>query len=243
MLEHGWKYEAVLVDAAPAGDIRELRLATTWATKHARQMKTSISVIAPEKRAFRDHPGLWDLPFGTFEQLTWRTIHQHELRPVIIACWPNEKLLADLDTLQQLRALCVVSHDNKEVLGWRVARRVIDLLNPAAPSPPTLIADPIVLAAMKSLTIRVDHGTMLAHSRGKAATVQMLQILRRDGYEFTTAELRAWAIANGWATIGASALTKIADAVLRGQAIAAGSPAWPSNILEQWREAAKGGAG
>jgi hypothetical protein len=198
-----------------------------------------VSVIAHEERQFRDLPGLRDLSGDTFHQVTWRSLQQHELRPVIIACWPSEKLLADLDTLQELRALCVLPRESKEVLDWRVARRAIDLLHPAAPPKATLISDPIVFAAMKSLTIRVNHGTMLAHSRGKSAAVQMFQILRRAGHDFTAAELKTWAVANGWTTIGATAVSKIADEVLRGHALAAGSPAWPSDILDEWREVAR----
>jgi hypothetical protein len=160
---------------------------------------------------------------------------------VIIACWPSERLLADLDTLEELRALCVLPRESNEVLDWRVARRAIDLLKPAEPPKQTLITDPVVLAAMKSLTIRVNHGTMLAHSRGKAGAVQAFQILRRAGHQFTAAELKTWAVANGWTTIGATAVAKIADEVVRGHALAGGSPAWPSDILDQWRDIAKSG--
>lgn len=239
MLEHGWRYEAVLVDAAPANDIRHLRIAAGWATRRARALHSGVSMITDENRQLRDLPPFRDLANGAFHQITWRSIGQHELRPVIIACWPSERSLADLDTLQDLRALCVLPKEGKEVLDWRVARGAIDLLNPAAPPRTTAIADPVVLAAMKSLTIRVNHGTMLAHSRGKAAAVQMVQILRRAGREFTSAELKTWAVTNGWTTIGATAIAKIADDVLRGRSLAGGSPAWASDILNQWRAAAE----
>jgi hypothetical protein len=235
VLEPGWKYEAVLVDAPPASSLRDLKLATRWTTKQARTFNSGVSVIAHEPRQFQDLPGLQDLPAETFHQITWRSLQDHELHPVIIACWPSERLLADLDTLAELRALCVLPSEGKEVLDWRVARRAIDLLNPAAPPRPELIADPVVRAAMKGLTIRVNHGTMLTHWRGKAASVQMIQILRRGGHEFAPAELRTWAVSNGWTTIGAAAVSKIADEVSRGHALAAGSPAWPSDILDQWR--------
>jgi hypothetical protein len=69
----------------------------------------------------------------------------------------------------------------------------------------------------------------------------MFQSLRRAGREFTAAELKTWAVANGWTTIAATAVAKIADEVLRGRALAAGPPAWPSDILDEWREAARPG--
>jgi hypothetical protein len=92
----------------------------------------------------------------------------------------------------------VVPWNEDEIDTWRRARRAVDLLGrqPIAPAPS--IADPVVEAAMTSLTHMVNLSTGLHHPDDRSSAIQAFRILERNRHRIDPAEIRAWAMVNGW---------------------------------------------
>jgi hypothetical protein len=158
------------------------------------------------------------------------------VQPVVLAFWPVAQALERLDSAAGLKALVVVPWLEDDVTTWVQARGALDLLgNQPAPTSP-VIADLVVAAAMRSLTNRVNLSSGLVHPRDKAAAVQALQILKRNGHRFDPHELQVWAMANGWDGRGARQLSEFATGVLAGKAYRTGAAAWGPEVLDYWRE-------
>jgi hypothetical protein len=130
----------------------------------------------------------------------------------------------------------VVPWLEEDVTTWIHARGALDLLGKRSAPPSPGIGDPVVGAAMRSLTSRVNLSSGLVHPRDKAAAVQALEILKRNGHRYDSQELQTWAMANGWDGRGARQLSEYAAGVLHGKAYRTGADAWGSEVMNYWRE-------
>jgi hypothetical protein len=229
------RYEAVYIDS-PANDDDDVALAVAWARDRARQFGCGFTVIAPSRDSFRLVSALESLPKGVSKE-TWRTMRTGHVEPVIVACWPDERTLAHLDSRPRLKALCVLRWTEKESEPWRIARGAVNLWEsePAAPPEPE-ISDPVVLAAMQSLTRRVNLNTGIIHPDDRDAAINTFRLLQRARYRFEPDEIKTWATANGWRAQDAIKLAEVARGVLSGHAYRTRSKAsWVPNILDLWR--------
>ena len=104
----------------------------------------------------------------------------------------------------------------EEIRSWRSARAASDILDPDHVSPAPDITDPVVLAAMKSPTIRVNLATGITNSYDRDAAVTAFQLLHRAGHYFDPEEVKTWASANGWRATDALKLADVAKGVLKG---------------------------
>jgi hypothetical protein len=160
--------------------------------------------------------------------------------PVLLA-WPDARAIADVADDPRVSAICVIPWVYDEVATWAVGTRAVNLSDRSdGPMPPT-IEDPVVAAAMRSLTSRVNLSTGLLHPMDKAAAVEAFRILNRGRHTWEPAEIEAWAMAHGWSLEGATHLKNVAAGVAAGrrfQVHRGGS--WNAQILKMWRaEAAK----
>jgi hypothetical protein len=87
---------------------------------------------------------------------------------------------------------------------------------------------------MEGLTIRVNLSSALSHPSDKKAAGSALKTLISGGEQFEPAEIQAWAVANGWKHDDAKRLAEMAQALLNGRRVQAGS-ADPA-VLERWRQ-------
>ena len=173
---------------------------------------------------------------------THRTLGRFpRIHPVVLCFWPTANLLEQIDGKRDLKALAVVPWLEEEIATWRQARGAIDLLGrhpvPDAPK----IDDPVVEAAMRSLTTIVNLSTGVGHPRDRSMAIHAFRILKRNGHGYRPDEIRAWAMANGWAADDARELSEYAAGVLEGKAYRAGRSMWKQQIIRSWRrDAAKG---
>lgn len=97
------------------------------------------------------------------------------------------------------------------------------------------IANPVVAAALESLTAVVNLSTGLGHPSDRAAAVRMFQLLNAGGEHFEPAEVRAWAANNGWNREGTRELEEVAAGVLAGRRFRVETYPWDRDDLERWR--------
>jgi hypothetical protein len=241
MFERDVQYEAAYVGKFPTFE-DDMGPAFAWAERRAHDFLCGLTVIAPTRSHFKDIGPLSVLP-ASVGQETPKTLGSfRRTQPVIISCWPTEKDLERLDKATGLRALAVIPWIEEEINTWRQARGAVDLLGvQPVPAVPT-IADPVVEAAMRSVTRMVNLSTGLTHPSDRSAAIWALKVLKRNGHRLDPEELRVWAMANGWRADTSRQLGEYAAGVVVGKAYKAGRSPWKPQIIRIWRKDAAGGS-
>lgn len=165
-------------------------------------------------------------------------------KEIVLAVYAGKKMLDLLDGLQEAPACVVVPW----TMAYDGVQEWIATWNPlvvgAAPTAQAqLIANPMVERAMRSLSSAVNKSTGLSHPRDRQSAIELLRELRRHGEDFAAADLRAWAMREGWTPKGADELQEIAEAVIEGRRIGvAGLTSWRPDIIDQFRKEVRGKA-
>lgn len=233
VFERTTSYEAAYIARFPTFD-EDAGPAIRWAAERARERRSSIMVVAPTRRHFKDNGLLAALPASVLRE-TPQTLRFHAKAPVVVAFWPTARDLDKLDGLAGVEALAVVPWLEDEIETWRRARAAIDLLGDAPVAEPPVIADPVVKAAMRSLTSRVNLSSGLSHPMDRSAAIQAFKILVRNGHRYDPQEVQTWAMANGWAADDARRLSDYAEGVLNRKAYRVGRITWREDVIELWR--------
>ena len=240
MFERTIMYEAAYVGQFPTFE-EDMMPAFAWAAERAAEVGCGITVVAPTKRHFRDIGLLSALPASMGRETPQTLGRFARTQPVVVSCWPSAKDLELLDGAAGLKALAVVPWNEEAIDTWRQARRAIDLLGrQPTPALPT-ITDPVVEAAMTSLTHAVNLSTGLKHPRDRSAAIHAFRILKRNRHQVDPAEIRSWAMSHGWGADDARELGEYAEGVLSGKAYKAGPSTWNPRIISIWRQDAAGG--
>ena len=231
------EYLATYVGDFPANNPLDIRIAMAWSKERAGELGCGITIVTPTRRNLRDQSILAELP-DNVDHLTAKAPGKHS-QPVVVACWPDEQTLDKIDSFAPLKALCVVPWIEDEIAPWRSARAAVNLLEfePLPPSPE--ISDPVVAAALRSLTERVNPGARASDPRDRDAAIQMFRLLHRARYRIDPDEIITWALANGWSPRDAAALAKIGTRELAGRSYRTRKLAWGDNVLDLWRAETK----
>lgn len=156
----------------------------------------------------------------------------------VLALWPSEDILRDLEECYQLDALCVISWIPQHIEAWVSARRAVDLTGSRQrPEEPT-ISDPVVLAALKSITMEVNMNNRLVDSYGKDSVVGAFSALKNRRHCWNPEEIYVWALANGWPPEAAERLREFAQGVLDGKRYKTGMQMWKDDIVDYWAKEA-----
>lgn len=182
-------------------------------TKHQLD-HTSLSTMlgANAAKALRNNQKV-RLPFGgDLRHETMRTMRRFGRRTIIIAFYGEREMLDFVDGIPGLVGVVVVPDLEGSALDW------IERWNPkihgeergeTAP----LIEDPVVLNALKTLTMLVNLSTGISHPRDKEQANEIVRILRAKGHQLDPQKIKSWAIRNGWDPRGADDLARIVDKV------------------------------
>lgn len=226
------QYLAAYVGDFPANDGLDTRIAFNWAKERAGELDCDITVVTPSRRHYRRNPFLGALD----ENIDRQTAKTFDTRaqPVVVACWPDESTLDKIDSLERLEALCVVPRVEEEIAPWRSARAAIDLLETETDRPVTQISDPVVRAALESLTERVNLGAGSSHPRDRDAAIQMFRLLHRATSRIDPDEIITWAIENGWPPRDAAALARIGTGVVAGHRYRTRDAEWTDDTINTW---------
>lgn len=168
MFERLKEYTAAYVGRFPARE-EDAGPAVRWTLEMTNRHQCGIAVVAPTQRHFRDHALLADLARGGRAE-TPKTLGSFPAtEQVIIAFWPSE------NSLEQLDVICWPWRSfpgSRRTSWWRRARGAVDLLGGISPPAPAAIADPVVEAAMGNLTRLVNLSTGLAHPNDRSRAIE-----------------------------------------------------------------------
>ena len=153
----------------------------------------------------------------------------------ILAVWVRDRELEVIDDLGA-PAICALTWSEGNIDAWKEAWGPTDLRSGEASATAT-IDNPVVEAALKSLTGSVNLSTGLSHPSDRDAAIGTFRILQRNGEVFSSAAVRAWAASHGWRADDASELGDLAQKVIEGRRLRGGNYLRPE-VIEIWREEA-----
>lgn len=138
--------------------------------------------------------------------------------PVLMA-WPD---MGDIGQLVQhgghrIRALCVVTWDADEIRPWVTAVRPSILGDDSAWEELTPALDPVVVEALKSLTLTVNHNNTISAGHEKDMVVSCLLALHDAGVAIDGEAMQGWALAHGWSGKNPGRLAKYVDDINAGK--------------------------
>ena len=170
------------------------------------------------------------------ELFTDRTLRVSYRQGPVLGVWVDDKQLDKLENLGA-PALCAIPWNRADIDAWKRAWNPTDLRTGDRPhTADPAVTNPVVLAALESLTIRVNLSTGLGHPSDKAAAVQLFLALRNGGERFDPDQVHAWAASHGWRAAHARQLGELARKIADRRTVRAGQQqAWRPDILTIWR--------
>jgi hypothetical protein len=204
-----------------------------WLVAQAENAGMSGTVVAPTRSHYDDHTVLGYA--RAFRCETNRTLRSGgAIRGPLLAVWPRDETLDQIEDWHQPSALCVVPWQLAMIEKWRLARQPTDLLGRAAPAAKPTIADPVVRVAMGTVSDFINVNNELVQPEDKAAAVDALRKLHRSGYRLDPGELEVWALANGWGPRGAGRLKEFAEKISQGRVLQTKGFAWTRDAVASW---------
>lgn len=171
----------------------------------------------------------------TIELLTERGLPLSFGGPVL-AVWVDDKQLDKLDGLH-VPGLCAIPWVSTDIDGWKTNWNPTDVRTGESGGSEETATNPVVVAALESLTSRVNLSTGLGHPSDKASAVQMFKALKKAREDFDPEQVRAWAVRHGWHPEDARELGEFAQKVMEGRPVRGGKQKmWRDDIVAIWRE-------
>lgn len=140
---------------------------------------------------------------------TLATLRYPSGRPVIIAYYADDKLLDFVDGMAGVQGVVAVPWVAGEVDQWRERWGPI-VHGEEKHAPAELLDDPVVEAALRSVSAMINLSYSLIQSHDKQWVDDALRVLRAKGHRLDGAKIRNWAIRNGWKPGAADDLAKLA---------------------------------
>jgi hypothetical protein len=119
--------------------------------------------------------------------------------PVLMA-WADMDDIGELVRFgsRRIRALCIITYNEKTLRPWVSAVRPTILGDDSAWGKLTPELDPLVIEAMKSLTLTVNHNNTISAGFEKDQVVSVLLALHDAGIRMHGEAMQGWALAHGW---------------------------------------------
>jgi hypothetical protein len=156
------------------------------------------------------------LPGGSdLRVATPRKTDEISARVVILAVYPDRKVLDILDRPIQPSGIVVVIHDPADIREW-IRTWNPDILGRPREAEDPLFHDQSVKNALDTFRKRATVGGRL-HPLDRTAAIQMLRDLRHKGLSVDPLALRAWALRRGWAVAGADQFKELAEGAHEGR--------------------------
>ena len=143
--------------------------------------------------------------------------HARGRGPVLMA-WPDPADIADFTSWNSahITALCVIAWNPDKLRPWVSEAGAALLGDTSAWDVRTPQLDPVVLAAMESITLTINHGNTIAAGYDKDDVVSGLLALHDAGYRLDGPALAGWAVAHGWKGRNPELLEKYVQDINRG---------------------------
>jgi hypothetical protein len=132
--------------------------------------------------------------------------------PVLMA-WPD---MGDIGELvrsggRRIRALCVITWNEDAIRPWISAVRPTILGDGRAWHTLTPELDPVIVEAMKSLTLLINHNNTVSAGYEKDTVVSTLLALHDAGIRTDGDVMQGWALAHGWSGKNPERLARYAE--------------------------------
>lgn len=152
--------------------------------------------------------------------------------------WTSDKTLEKIDSLSA-PAICAVYWSPENIAAWKTNWNPTDIRTGRRGGSTDTVGNPVVTAALSSLTVVVNVGTGLSHPSDRASAIQMFTLLRDGGETYASDEVRAWAVRNGWDPKDARELAEVGQKILEGRRLRAGDTGvFRADSLATWRQEA-----
>ncbi|GGE98144.1 hypothetical protein [Sphingomonas prati] len=151
---------------------------------------------------------------ATLRHETLRTLGYSARNAVVIAFYADDAMLEKIDGLRDLTAVVAVPDFEDSIDKWRHRWNPNVHGEAQAPAAP-LIADPVVVKALETITAlcNMSHGMLIQRDKDHAS--ENLRILRAKGHALDAETIKSWAISKGWHPGAADDLGKVADKISR----------------------------
>jgi hypothetical protein len=178
-----------------------------------------------------------------FDYVTHRTFHRsgNLLNSAVLSVWPTRELLEELGDSHPAEVL-VVQWTTENSAPWLKAHGSKPLLGGRALSKPK-IKNPVVQAAMESLTNFTNPRNLLIQTEDRDQAIRTLRTLRKFGYTIDPDELYEYALAANWAGRGAQRLRTFAEEIRdrrKNHRLYHGPEDWGPEAIEYWKKQAAG---
>lgn len=151
-------------------------------------------------------------PVGSLRHATLRTIGYSGRNSIIIAFYADEAMLDEVDSKRGIAAIIAVPHLAGDAASW-AQRWNAKVHGEATTAETPLITDPIVVAAMKTLTLMSNTSYGSLQPRDVEHAKEIFRILRNKGHDLVPDQIKSWAIRDGWHTGAATEAAKIANKI------------------------------
>lgn len=231
-----------------------IRLGLDWVTRLASErLQSEAAIFVPALSSARDLSGaLGQAVAGqlgrdrsaringiTFTLVTDRG-HQSWSGPVL-AVWADDRQVSRLERPAS-PGICVVPWNPEDISDYKARRRPLELRSQERAGGDDPVSNPVVAAALDSLTNLVNLSSGISHPLDKPKAVWTFKLLRDAGETFTPDEIRAGASHRGWRSDHAADLADVAQKVLDRRPVRGGKNPLRADAVERWRAEANGSA-
>lgn len=223
---------------APADDA--MSDAIRWFVEQAQALGGQPLLYVPQRSTPENDPQLERLSRAVKTE-TWQTLRRGLWTGgPVFAAWPSAEKLAEIADDYRTTALVVLSWNKRDVRAWAAASQPA-MLSAGAATPAVPGPDPVVVEALKTLTVLVNHANNLAGSMDKRDAIAVMLTLHDAGYRLQAEPIYAWALGNGWPARGAERLKQLVEKINSGtRPRLQGAYPLRDDILTQWRAGAEG---
>ncbi|MFJ5697987.1 hypothetical protein [Arthrobacter sp. NPDC093139] len=192
--------------------------AIDWCVKHA-EAGDMISVWTPLKSNLENRPLLDSFVrrHRNVEHIAGRGGGTPSGTGPVLMAWADMQDIGELVRYSGgLRALCVISW-NEKLRPWVTAMSPAILGNGSAWKDQTPDLDPVLVEALKGLTLTVNHNNTISAGFEKDQVVGVLLALRNARIPMNADAIQGWALAHGWSGKNAERLAQYARDINDGK--------------------------
>lgn len=160
----------------------------------------------------------------------------------LLAFYPDEAFLDELDAIPRITAMLVVPYQAEEIETWRKARNAVPLGQPQQARVTMHLSDRVVEAAVRSLAQAVNQANRLASGRDRERAVLTFRILLEEGHlSYDPEDVKVFLMSEcGFDGPLADTVKEIAEQILQGRRLRADRSYFVPNIMDIWKEDAQG---
>lgn len=195
-----------------------------------------VKELKRDKRMSVSHEGA-SLTIGL---LTERIDPYSSYQGPALVLYPNARLLEKMDDHDKVTDVLVVPWIMADIEEWIQIWNAQELgAGDQQPNEPAF-SDPVVEAALKSLTMRVNLSTGIAYPSDRDLAVWIFLRLNQARIRYNLIEIKGWLVRHGWRSKHANEVKKIAAKIQSGKRVRIHSrrEMLVDNVVEIWRESA-----